>query len=694
MSTLSFISSCSIHPTSKNNYYCIKCNKSLCYSCSREIHASHPILTLEEYFREIDKQLPFHNTTEFDNYVNKFTAQNEEYKVNIVSKINKEIVLLSQIKKQVEESLINNTNIKNVDATSAEQYGAITVWSTAAGATVTVAGGEITVAGDSRKAYVFPADATVEGVDDVGYIVATVGAAGFTSLQSAIEFAKAGDTITLIRDVTLSEIVKIEKKITLDLGGKKVTSTAQKAFEIYANATIQNGTIKGVNRCVDTRKSVTLTLTDVTLVADNYSAYGNPQPLTIGGSENGTEVIMNGVTISANAGYGIITFVKTELIATDSTISGYSALYVKPGSEGSTFNFVNCDLSGSTGTNDVEGNSFSTIAVRANNVTVNVDENSIITASSNYSYAISLGGNYAGEESVTGAKVTIAGEIRGNILPKAPENNNVVAVKSTYADKLKEDGYAVSDAKDGMISVIGVILDVSDKDSLLAAIENAKPGDIVLLEKDFDYSGKTLVLNKGITLDLNGHTLTVDYFVAFKGNNIVDNSVNEGKLFVSKDKVMFSQDNAHMAIYVVEDEETSYGYYMFAKVYMGTGYQTIVEEANVTDSFKVIYRPKFNGEYVGNVTDILANSIEDSGVQFIVRLSWYSVDENGYSNYQYQDFVLNNDLIEVTLGNASLMFNLIVNGVAEYDDLVVTTIIKSNSGVEYSKEVKIVNATN
>lgn len=111
MSTLSFISTCSIHPTSKNNYYCIKCNKSLCYSCSREIHASHPILTLEEYFREIDKQLPFHNTTEFDNYVNKFTAQNEEYKVNIVSKINKEIVLLSQIKKQVEESLINNTNI-------------------------------------------------------------------------------------------------------------------------------------------------------------------------------------------------------------------------------------------------------------------------------------------------------------------------------------------------------------------------------------------------------------------------------------------------------------------------------------------------------------------------------------------------------------------------------------------------------
>ena len=111
MSSLSFISTCSIHPTSKNNYYCIKCNKALCYSCSRDIHSSHPILTLEEYFREIDKQLPFHSANEFDDYVKKFTAQNEEYKVNIVSRINKEIVLLSQIKKQVEESLVNNTNI-------------------------------------------------------------------------------------------------------------------------------------------------------------------------------------------------------------------------------------------------------------------------------------------------------------------------------------------------------------------------------------------------------------------------------------------------------------------------------------------------------------------------------------------------------------------------------------------------------
>ena len=39
--------------------------------------------------------------------------------------------------------------------------------------------------------------ATVTGVDQVGYIVALVGEAGFDTLQEAVEQAKAGETITL-----------------------------------------------------------------------------------------------------------------------------------------------------------------------------------------------------------------------------------------------------------------------------------------------------------------------------------------------------------------------------------------------------------------------------------------------------------------------------------------------------------------
>ena len=96
-----------------------------------------------------------------------------------------------------------------------------------------------------------------------------------------------------------------------------------------------------MSRCVDTRTNVNLNLENVTLSADKYhSTYGNPQPLTIGGSTNGTIVTLTNVNIDAGTtGYGIISFVKTTLTAAESEISGYSALYVKPGSAESEFNF-------------------------------------------------------------------------------------------------------------------------------------------------------------------------------------------------------------------------------------------------------------------------------------------------------------------------------------------------------------------
>ena len=276
----------------------------------------------------------------------------------------------------------------------------------------------------------------------------------FTTLEEAVAAAQAGETVILLADATIDETVKIEKAITVDLFGNAVTTTAKKAFEVYADATIMNGTIEAANRAVDTRTAVALTLTDVNLIADEYTAaYGNPQPLTIGGSTNGTKVTVNNVTIDAGtAGYGIITFVETELTATDSTVSGYSALYVKPGSENSKFTFVNTDLSGSTANNDVAGNSFTTIAVRADNVTVTADADSTITATGNHCAAISLGGTAAGEEEVNGAIVTVAGTINGNVLAQAALNDNKVTVPAAYGDELVAAGYSYFSNADGSIT--------------------------------------------------------------------------------------------------------------------------------------------------------------------------------------------------------------------------------------------------
>lgn len=367
----------------------------------------------------------------------------------------------------------------------------------ALGATLT-APETIAVTTDVEHAYVKYAD----GKFIVEMYAAKIGNKYYETLAEAIaekakKTASTKDDIILYSDIELNETLEIRgnKTIVIDLNGHTVTSTAKKAFEIYAKTvTIKNGTIKAVQRCVDTREAVTLTLTGVTLIADEYSTHGNPQPLTIGGSTDGTRVTMTNVNISAKAGYGIITFVKTNLTATNSTISGYSALYVKPGSEDSTFNFVGCTLAGSTVGNDVEGNSFSTIAVRAEDVAVTVNKSSTVTATGTYCSAISFGGNYVPEAGpMKGAKVTIAegATIGGDIVAAAKLGNKYYA---TLADAIAERDNASS--SDKLILMSNIVL----KDTL------------------------TIEASKAIVLDLNSFTISQEKACTGHYAMIVNNS--------------------------------------------------------------------------------------------------------------------------------------------------------------------------
>ena len=88
------------------------------------------------------------------------------------------------------------------------------------------------------------------------------------TVKEAIEYANTGETVKLISDVTIYEAIEIKEAITLELNGKKVTSTAKDAFRVSADATIQNGTIEGANRCINTRDAVVLTLENVNLKAE------------------------------------------------------------------------------------------------------------------------------------------------------------------------------------------------------------------------------------------------------------------------------------------------------------------------------------------------------------------------------------------------------------------------------------------
>lgn len=94
----------------------------------------------------------------------------------------------------------------------------------------------------------------------------------FLGENGALAAAKAGDTITLLADVTASEIITIEKAITLDGNGKTLTSTAGRAINVdcAGAVTIKNLTIDAAERAINIiNQAATVTINGVTATADN-----------------------------------------------------------------------------------------------------------------------------------------------------------------------------------------------------------------------------------------------------------------------------------------------------------------------------------------------------------------------------------------------------------------------------------------
>ncbi|MBR5829452.1 MAG: hypothetical protein IKY47_05270, partial [Bacteroidaceae bacterium] len=236
---------------------------------------------------------------------------------------------------------IKNSTITNVDATPDENYGAITVWTSAEEAVVNVENTTITVADDSKMAYVFPANATVNGVDEVGYIVVTVGDAGYDTLTEAVEKAKAGETIEFVRDVTAFEIITINKAITLDGNGHTLTYTGSgasaRAIDVKsesngANLTVKNLTIDCTasycQRGINYNTTGALVLDNVTVKGTNVT-----YALNLPGSSVGANVTINKSNLTANIALNVwgkeavINATDSHFTSVDnSTAENYSAV--------------------------------------------------------------------------------------------------------------------------------------------------------------------------------------------------------------------------------------------------------------------------------------------------------------------------------------------------------------------------------
>ena len=197
--------------------------------------------------------------------------------------------------------------------------------------------------------------------------------------------------------------------------------------------------------------------------------------------------------------------------------------------------------------------------------------------------------------------------------------------------------------------------------TLEEALAVATDGTIKLLA---DATVETVALKPGVTLDLNGHTLTADAVVAMEGALVTDGDcVGGGLLKIAKEKLALDKDNGNViAVWNGVD-----GYVLTKVIFQQLGRYVDTGVA------QYIFLPNFsNAEAVA----FLADGGTDNGLEIQVHLTWNAGHSQQF--YTYSD-----DLIkQVFDGTGRWAFNLTVRGIANITDMVANSVIVTDSGAK------------
>lgn len=254
--------------------------------------------------------------------IDKVTATAANYAVNVASSSvgstiainNSDITGLNAVNIAGKNTnvTIENTNITCNDQNNSESYGAISINKDATDAVVTFNSGSVSVLGDSFAGQVDADGASITIKDDVtgenktidvGTCVIEYGESpyyySFSTIEAALEKVQNGETIKLIKNLTLTKTLTIpaEKNVILDLNEQTITISKEEeaaAVTDFINCgtmTVKNGSIVADNnewtrRCI--YNYGTMTINDVTFTQtynQKGAAINNEGTMTI---ENAT----------------------------------------------------------------------------------------------------------------------------------------------------------------------------------------------------------------------------------------------------------------------------------------------------------------------------------------------------------------------------------------------------------------------
>ena len=513
---------------------------------------------------------------------------------------------------------------------------------------------------------------------DAEYGVARIDTTYYLTLQDAIDVAEAGQTITVVKDIELTEgvVVAADKTITLDLNGKTVSmevtdqitasnqlilnkgdltitdSSAEQTGKIsyYFNGTADRAWAYAVTAI--SNQQGTLTIAGGTI--ESLSTATNVYKFTVDNLTNGNggdaTVNVTGGTITAAKGGSIRGFANSTTNTCTINIAGGDILgQVWLQDPNVKANKGNMTITGGTITANAEG----VDAVYlyglgdASGMTVSLGGDVIVNGTT---YITSVDTTAAFDVEITGGtyndEVWTCTWLDGTdtAVPAISGGTFTQAVPEEYC----AEGYIPVDNGNGTYGVMempdGTVAWNLQTRTMYTSVDQAlaevQAGQTVQLLTDCATTGMYVVIGADVTLDLNGCQLTVaNYLMTVSGTSyIIDNTNGDGLLKVDPVKLIIGVDYtadgvASLPVWIEED-----GGYRISRL---TFSPAVINDNSVAGKAKVGFYFSNSDAYV--IGEELKDGKQDNdGLQMAIRVRY----TNSKGSRQLTDIVITDEKMQ------------------------------------------------
>ncbi|MBO7239351.1 MAG: hypothetical protein J6V23_02580 [Bacteroidaceae bacterium] len=387
--------------------------------------------------------------------------------------------------------------------------------------------------------------------------VASINGTTYMTLAEAVAAAQNNETITLVSNIELAEVVTIPagKTLTIDLNGKAISMKESIIATAYAINNLGNLTIKdGVGGgSVNARGMYNgygnggenVASATITILGGTFNAKG-----TNGGAAifNYGTANVNGGKFTSIGGYSLNNQAGAEMNITDGvevtggiynnqdaelTVDGGNISNNRSGCHTIYAWNAKVTVNGGSIHNENSGNatimSAGTSEVTINGGTISIKDGrvpgdgntwtSCLTDAANTAKIIVNGGTFNGGVRVqSGATMTINGGSFNDVYGSNYNIYGTVTVTGgtftddtakTFASKHIAAGYELN--ADGTVVQVNYVAQIGETKyaTLAAAVDAAQAGDVITLIENIETADGVVITDKNLTIDLNGKTYTV-----------------------------------------------------------------------------------------------------------------------------------------------------------------------------------------